>query len=487
MPRSLYGRIALSFALIVVGLGAVLASLGYTAAKKHQHEIVQRLNLELAVHLAQRPGLLREAQASRAMFEALTQVNPNIEVYLLDADGRIIGASEGVRPARQRVDLGPVHALMAGAEVPLRGDNPLHPEQRDIFSAAPIIGDGRVLGYVYVLPLNDMYRNMVADAWSGYMLRSAGWLGLLAVALALIGGLAAFRTITRRLWRTVDAIERFALAPGADIPAPRSLQGDEIDRLSAAFGLLRTRLNAQMQELRRQDELRRELIANISHDIRTPLTSMQGYLETLARMDERLSAQERRRHLDVAVRQSHRVSHLAWQLFDLARLECQETRAQPEAFCIDELVQDIVQKFAIAAQKKSIALVAGVDAEQPLRVWADIGMIERAISNLVDNALRHTPEHGSVRVEACLGARGVEVRVADNGHGIPEDQLPGLLERGSSLRQMAVRRGGGLGLLIVKRILTLHDSSLHAVSRAGYGTAISFVLAMQDAPTARAA
>ena len=504
MPASLYHRIALAFALIVLALGAVLASLGYTAAKRHQHEIVQRLNLGLAGHLAERPGLLRDPQAAAALFRELAAVNPSVEVYLLDADGRIVGASAGLRPSERAVDLGPVHALMAGAAPPLRGDNPLHPGRRDIFSAAPVLGEGRVLGYVYLLPLNDMYRDMVAEAWGGYVLRSAGWLGLLATVLALVGGLAAFRSITRRLRRTVREIEGFAAAQGAQIagtqitsmqiasmqiaspqaaPAHSSQtpRGDEIDRLSTAFAAMRGRLQAQMQELRRQDELRRELIANISHDLRTPLTSMQGYLETLARMDARLDAHERRTYLDVAVRQSHRVAHLAQQLFDLARLECEETRPQPEAFSICELAQDIVQKFALGAQRRSISLTASAGDSGALQVWADIGMIERAISNLVDNALRHTPEHGAVRVDTSRALHGVEVRVVDTGQGIAEEQLPGLLERGSSLRQMAVRRGGGLGLLIVKRILALHGSRVHAVSRVGEGTAISFVLPLQAA------
>ena len=484
MPASLYHRIALAFALIVLALGAVLASLGYTAAKRHQHEIVQRLNLGLAGHLAERPGLLRDDAAASSLFRELAAANPSVEVYLLDARGRIVGASAGLRPSQRQVDLGPVHALMAGAAPPLRGDNPLHPGRRDIFSAAPVLGEGRVLGYVYVLPLNDMYRDMVAEAWSGYVLRSAGWLGLLATVLALVGGLAAFRSITRRLRSTVRDIEGFAAAHGVETAARSSAPGDEIDRLSAAFAAMRERLDAQMHELRRQDALRRELIANISHDLRTPLTSMQGYLETLARMDARLGAHERREYLEVAVRQSHRVAHLAQQLFDLARLECEETRPQPEAFSICELAQDIVQKFALSAQRRSITLTASAGDSGALQVWADIGMIERAISNLVDNALRHTPEHGAVRVDTSRALQGVEVRVVDTGHGIAEEQLPGLLERGSSLRQMAVRRGGGLGLLIVKRILALHGSRVHAVSRVGEGTAIGFVLPLQTAQAA---
>jgi signal transduction histidine kinase len=478
---SLYGRIAGAFAAIVLSLGIVLAWLGYSAAKLHQHEILQRVNMGLAGHIAAHPDLLRDEIATDALFAQLSAVNPNIALYLLDTEGNVIREASGSTLVRSRVDLAPVRALIDGSALPVRGDDPRHTEHSEIFSAAPLTRDGRLVGYVYIVLLNDMYRGMVAEAWRGYVLRSSAWIAGLAVALAIVGGLIAFAWITRRLHATIREIEAFAAGDDTYARTVVAERGDEIDRLGAAFARMRRQLKMQMQELRRQDELRRELVANVSHDLRTPLTSMQGYLETLARLDERITPEERRHHLDVAVRQSHRVSHLAAQLFELARLECEETQPQPELFSIAELAHDIVQKFAIAARQKSIALSIEVDAG-PLCVYGDIGMIERAIGNLVDNALKHTPPQGEIRLHARHGAEGVEVRISDTGRGISEEQLPGLLQRGSSLRRMAMHRGGGLGLLIVNRILDLHGSSMRAVSRVGEGTSISFVL-----PTANVA
>jgi signal transduction histidine kinase len=238
---------------------------------------------------------------------------------------------------------------------------------------------------------------------------------------------------------------------------------------------MRQRLDAQMRELRHQDELRRELVANISHDLRTPLTSMQGYLEALLRMEDALDRDERRRYLEVAVRQSVKVSRLAQQLFELAKLECEESLPQPERFSISELVQDIAQKFALAATEKKVRLDTRVENEA-LFVEGDIGMIERVVTNLIDNAIRHTPEHGEVRLEARSRAGEVEILIADTGAGISEEHMPGLLVRGSPIRRMAARRGGGLGLLIASRILDLHGSAIRAASRVGEGTRVSFAL-----------
>jgi signal transduction histidine kinase len=146
-----------------------------------------------------------------------------------------------------------------------------------------------------------------------------------------------------------------------------------------------------------------------------------------------------------------------------------------------DLVQDIAQKFALVAQLKSIKLHTEID-EGALLVNGDIGMIERVIGNLVDNAIRHTPEGGDIFMLARVRARGIEVRIDDTGQGIPEEQLPGLLVRGSPIRRMATQRSGGLGLLIANRILQLHGSMIHAASKIDEGTSISFIL-----PAARAA
>lgn len=481
--QSLYSRIALVFAAIVLALGTSLGWLGYEAAKKHQHEVLQRVNLGLAQHIAQQPALVADPQSTQRLFDHLMAVNPNIEVYLLDPEGKVLQASLGpVALPRQEVSLEPVRHLLAGAALPVTGDNPRHSEGREIFSVAPIRTADGLEGYVYIVLLNDMYRTMVADAWQGYALRNGANIAMLAVLAAILAGLSAFAAITRRLARTTRDVEAFANlsadSDGTPATETKPLRGDEIERLRVAFARLRDRLDTQMAELKRQDELRRELIANVSHDLRTPLTSMQGYLEALARMDEGMDDAERKRYLDVAVRQSHRVSRLAQQLFDLARLECEDTRPQPELFSVSELVQDIAQKFALVAQRKSIELHTEIDAG-PLSVLGDIGMIERVIGNLVDNAIRHTPEGGDIYLAARARTRGIEIRIDDTGQGIPEEQLPGLLVRGSPIRRMATQRGGGLGLLIANRILHMHGSTIEAASRVGEGTSIGFVLPVE--------
>ena len=482
---SLYSRIALVFALVLLGFGVALGWLSYRAAKDHQHEVMQQLSHELAQHIADHGALLTTNGFDRntvdELFRMATVVNPTIELYLLDADGVILSHSppEGLL-ALERVSLAPLHDFLAGRSLPILGDSPRSAHRQGVFSAAPILRDGRTAGYLYVVLVGDMYQQRADNASRGHVLRTTAWTGMAALVLALLVGLAAFALITRRLNRltsSVQAFENASLGASGAAPAATAADGgaDEIGRLSLAFEHLTSRLAAQRIELQRQDELRRELVANISHDLRTPLTSMQNYLETLVKMGEELSPADRQQYLEVAVRQSHRVARLSQQLFELARLEGEESLPQSELFSLSELVQDIAQKFALSARDKGVQLRAEADP-QGLFVMGDIGLIERVITNLIDNAIRHTSSGGEVRLEAAPRAQGVEVRVADTGAGIAAEHLPGLFERDSPLRKNANRGHGGLGLLIAKRILALHGTRMAVASEAGRGTVFSFVL-----------
>lgn len=481
--RSLYSRIAIVFALVLLGFGVALGWLSYRAAKSHQHEVMQQLSQELAQHIAEGRLPLGTGGFDRARMDALFQmaaaVNPTIELYLLDADGRILGHSppEGGL-ALERVSLAPVRRFLAGERLPILGDSPRSAGLQGVFSAAPIVQDGRTTGYLYVVLVGSMYQQRADDASRGHVLRTTAWTGLAALLLALAVGLAAFAFITRRLnrlTRSVQAFEHGTLDSAAAAPAAERVEVDEIGRLSLAFEHLTGSVTAQRAELQRQDGLRRALVANVSHDLRTPLSSMQNYLETLVSRGDELSADDRRQYLDVAMRQSRRVARLSQQLFELARLECEEAPPQPERFSLAELVQDVAQKFALSARDRGLRLHAEADP-QGLFVWGDIGLIERAVTNLMENAIRFTPPGGEVRLEALATAQGSELRVIDNGSGIAAGDLPRLFERDSPLRRRGGVEHGGLGLLIARRIVELHGSRLAVTSEVGRGSVFSFVL-----------
>jgi signal transduction histidine kinase len=248
-------------------------------------------------------------------------------------------------------------------------------------------------------------------------------------------------------------------------------------QLRQAFAQMTLRIAEQWRALSAQDQQRREMVANISHDLRTPLTSLHGYLETLRLKDDTLSPVDRRRYLDIAIGQSRKVGTLAQSLFELARLEHGGVKPAKEPFSLGELVQDVFQKFELTAEARRQRLVTDAAPDLPI-VEADLGMIERVLTNLLDNAIRHTPDGGEIKVRLRRADRGVEVLVSDSGPGVPEALQNSLFTRPAG--RVGWRYGpevaGGLGLLIVRRILQLHDSDVRLDEQPGSGAVFRFLL-----------
>ncbi len=487
LTHSLYGRLALAFALLTLLCGGFTAWLFMDTTSRHQQEVLQRLSKDLAVHIAGHTDLVKQLKWNRPavdeLFRMLMVVNPGIEVYLIKANGHIDAhvAPPG-RVRREWVDVAPIRAFLAGRQsgeqFPLLGDDPRSDSARKIFSAAPLKDGDTTVGYLYVILAGEDYDRLAANVRDSQAITTATWLMGGLTVLTLSGGLIAFALITRRLRRLGREVQAFS-AGGPEaitaLPAPDDHIQDEIGQLRRTFHQMAARIASQVGELKRQDQVRREMVANISHELRTPLTSLQGYLETLSLKAGQADEVERARYLDVALRQSRKVSRLAQELFELAKLECEVTRPVKEPFALPELVNDVLQKFELAARQKGVALRVHVPGDLP-PVLADLGMIERVLTNLLDNALRHTPAGGSVGLELHAADGQVRVRVADTGSGIPDSVRPQLFERPSPLRDGSGRTSGGLGLLIVKRILSLHDSSIRLEPAAGPGAAFSFAL-----------
>ncbi|WP_085315348.1 sensor histidine kinase [Derxia lacustris] len=493
-PRAWLGRLTLGQRLCAVFTLLLLAGVGGTLAvqlrlgEQREQELVQRLSAGLAAHIAGNGALMAhgdlDPRAVQALFGKLMDVNPSVEVYLLAPDGRIVGdAAPPGHLRRARVDLAPVRAFLAGRPLPIVGDDPRSAEARKVFSAAPLRIDGHDAGYVYVVLIGEDHDALAARGRPDHLLALTLLAVGLVLALVLTVGLVAVRSVTRPLDRLTAAVRGFAADGRADaasfdgaLPAG---SGDEIALLRQAFAQMAGRIGEQWRALAAQDEQRRELVANISHDLRTPLTSLHGFLETLLIKSDSLGEAERRRYLEVALAQSRKVGRLAQELFELARLEYGVVKPETEDFSLAELVHDVLQKFELAAQARRQRLRADIAPGLPV-VTADLGLIERVLTNLLDNAIRHTPEGGDIEVQLWLAGGQVMVQISDSGPGIPAALRPGLFTRAAFAgqpRPASSNASGGLGLIIVRRILELHGSEIRLVSGGGGGAVFRFPLA----------
>ncbi len=483
MNLTLTQRLAIVFALLLLVCSGTSAWLQLRSNRMHELEVVQALSRDVAESIA-RDAQLTDANglmpsAVRNLFNQLMMVNPSVEVYLLEPDGRIAGhaAPEG-RLRRDRVDLEPVHRFIDGHMLPILGDDPRSRDGRKVFSAAPLSVNGREVGFIYVVLLGEAHDLLAARGSADAVLKTAllsiGMVGLLCLA----AGLVAFTLITRPLRRLTESVRQFDMhGVPPEMPARASEAADhshdEIAVLDSAYRQMVLRISEQWQALRRQDQERRELIANVSHDLRTPLSSLHGYLETLLLKDASLEPAERRRYLGIALDQSQRVGALSQSLFELARLEYGFVQPEPESFSLRDLVQDVFQKFELAAESRHIALQADLSPQLPA-VRADLGMMERVLSNLLDNALRYTPEGGSISIGIRSVGPELELTVSDTGPGISPELREGLFRRPFTVG--GARRDGGLGLRIVHQMLELHGVSIHLVESSGGGAAFRFCL-----------
>ncbi|MBI5138074.1 MAG: HAMP domain-containing histidine kinase [Nitrospirae bacterium] len=479
---TLFGRLSLALFTLVclIGWGAVWEVT--RAGERSRQEAVQRLNLDLAPHLVRMHAPLMAGGAASGgalggLFHELMQVNPAIEVYLLGADGAILAFSappERVRLAH--VNLAPVRRLLSGAAPPVRGDDPRHPGHPKIFSAAEITEDGATQGYLYVILAGEAAQGALDMARDSHLVRRALLAVGVALAAALGAGLLLIGWLTRRLARLNRAMQAFMDAPGAapEGYAPASGRPDEIDRLGATFNRMAARITGQMAELAATDQRRRELVANVSHDLRTPLTTLVGYLETVLVKDAELSPAQRQEYLKTALGHGERLRRLVGDLFELARLDATEALAAPEPFAMGELLQDVAAQFRLAAEARGIRIDTRFGDGVPFAV-GDIGLIQRVLENLIGNALRHTPDGGTVTLSLAADADTVRIQVADTGAGIP----PNDLERIFGRFQRGTAEGGGgagLGLAIVRRIVALHHGTVKAENREGGGAAFTVAL-----------
>ena len=490
--RTLYSRLALTLFVLLLVIGLLLLPLVHRTSEMYQQEVAQKLNANLAQNIVAEQPLISgdrvDRQALDRLFHNLMVINPSIEFYLLGRTGEVIAysAPEG-RIKRHRVDLGPVHEFVRDStRFPLVGDDPRDLARRKVFSAARIPSEGPLQGYLYIILGSEKYDGIVQVLRGSYILRATTLVIAVAIGVALILGLVSFGLLTRRLSRLSSLVAQYtegASEQDTGLRYPTRGAGDEIDRLGQRFNLMMERIDAQLLELEKTDSLRRELVANISHDLRTPLTNLHGYLETLSLKGEGLSQEDRALYLKIALSHSRRLSQLIAELFELARLDSCETVVYAEPFSLAELVQDVAQKFELRAQQSGVRLEVRVDEEAP-GVHADIGMMQRVLENLIDNALRHTPRGGLIHIGIVPQGDQVMVRVADTGCGIEEEALERIFDRFHRADRAKPGSCGraGLGLAIAKRILELHGSGIRVESRVDRGTTFSFCMPVHHLP-----
>src|SRR5829696_6477907 len=230
-------------------------------------------------------------------------------------------------------------------------------------------------------------------------------------------------------------------------------------------------LEARDAALRTSDTLRRQMMADVSHELKTPLTAMRGYIETLRMPEVVLDADRRNRYFETIDRETRRLERIVKDLLDLARYEHGGVVLQRRVFDIGRLFENVVGRHERDAHPKGVAIRIHVEAQAD-QVVADPDRIEQAIENLVGNALRHAPAGGTITVSATQADGVATLSVSDTGVGIAPEHLPNVFERFYKVdtARAAESTGSGLGLSITKAIVERHGGTIRVTSQPGQTT-----------------
>ncbi len=476
---SLYWKIAAVFLFALIIISIVYLYIAAFTAEMYFQEASQRLNEKVAQHIADENQCFINGEANqevlKKVFHDVMVINPSIEVYLLNSEGKILTYFAPNKEVKlDYVPLEPINEFLeVGASSFVMGADPKNEHVEKTFSAAKVYEGEVQRGYIYVILGGEDYENAANFVFGSYILR----LGLRSMTITLIAAaifsLIALGLITKNMRKIISVIRRFK---EGDLKARIKLKSKgELGEFADSFNEMADTIVKNIEEIKTMDNLRRELVANVSHDLRTPLATIQGYLETILIKSDSLTDDEKNTYMKTILNSTERLKTLVSELFELSKLEARETKPKLEPFSIAEIVQDIQQKNKVIAEKKNIDLSVDFTYNLPL-VYADIGMMEKVIQNLLDNAIKFTSENGKVLIRLQLHDDRILLEVEDSGQGISNEALPHIFDRYQRNERSGQleNKGLGLGLAIVKRILEVHNLDIKVRSAEGKGTIFSF-------------
>jgi len=488
MLNSLYVKLVLVLFFLFIAIGGIFLAAALYTAPMYQQEVSQQLNRDLAMYIVNEHVLIEGGRVQQdnlgVLFHKAMIINPSLELYLLDAEGQVMAHSMSPdKVKRKQVSLDPINTFLSGSKHGLiMGDDPGNESRQNSFTVAPIDYEGTRQGYIYTILGSDKIGHITEVLQRSLIMKWSASAVFTALVFAFIAGLILFFFLMRKLRALSQSMQQFKhsdLQDDTAVTLSDNKPRDEIDAMTLTFKEMAQRIHLQMCRLQETDELRRELVANVSHDLRTPLSSLSGYMETLLLKSSNLTEDERQDYLKIAHENAKRLSTMVEELFELAKLDANEVRPQQELFSLSELAFDVSQKFHLRASERNIQLEVDVDETVPY-VTADVGMIERVLDNLIDNALKHTPEGGCIRLHLSAVKGKAKIAVSDTGYGIAEEELTHIFKRfyrkSDNAEDNSTPTGLGLGLAIASRIVELHGSRLSVNSVLHQGTTFQFSL-----------
>ncbi len=483
---TIFRRIGILVFTLISGLCLLFMVITYFTTKNFHEASTQLLNKDVAAHIAEftspftNDGINKRKADS--VFKDAMVISPSAEVYFLDTAGKVIAFHPNEKEVRLwQLPLKNINRLIASnGQDYITGPDPRDPSNPKIFSAAKVKGKSKDLGYIYViLGSNKNVTNMLYTSYFGSLLVKVFFV---IIVLSIIFSLVYLNRIQKSFNRMISVLERFQ---DGDLEARLNIkENEEFAPVTTAFNKMADLLVYNIDRLTKSEKDRKDFIANISHDLRTPLSIARGYTETLLMKNEKqVTQQQQEEFLQLVHRKLGQVEHMVKQLFDLSKMESAELVPNKEPFVPSEIVQEIIHTYQLTAGEKKVSLKC---TQCQYHVWvnADIAMMERVFQNLIDNAIKNTLVDGEIQVSIVVSEKDLVFTIENSGSSIPADILNWINDSKDDGSFSGSRPAKvGLGLLIVKKILHLHQYFFKAESNAGIGNRFTIIMpVVQGAP-----
>ena len=455
-PKGIFSRIGIFVFLVITALGVFFVLITYNATSDYYQASIQLLNKEEAPRIADLSPLFSkdgiDHKKADSVFDNTMIVSPNTEVYFLDTLGQVkyYYAPDSLIKERN-VPTDQIKLYLKDNLHLIKNTDPRDPETPKIFSAAAVKVANHKIGYIYIILVSKEYRNVADFVFKSQV---GGWATKVFFLIILATVIFSF-LYTNRLQKSynqvISILDQFKIGNlnvRFDIK-----ENDEFFPIADAFNKMVAMLDENFTRLKVLEEERKTFLANISHDLRTPLAVARGYTETLL-IDDSESKEAHQNYLEMVLSKILQVEKLVLQLFELSKMESVNFIPQKEPFVFSEILQEIIRGAEFQAREKHIT-ISCVNCEDSTLIEADISMMERVAQNLLENAVKYTGENGHIRITLTRDPGKLIVLLENSGKLISGGLLDWIND---STADAAIHRPkqAGLGLAFVKRILYLH-------------------------------
>ncbi len=460
---SIFRRISILVFVLITALCLFFMGVTYLSTTNFHQASTQLLNKDVAAHIAkftspyEADGINK--QKADSVFQNAMVLSPSVEVYFLDTAGKVIAfhAPESdiklwILPLQNIKDL-----IASGGTTYIKGPDPKDPGNPKIFSAAEVKGASKNLGYIYVILGSN--KSLSALPYRSYFSSFLIQVFSMIILLTIVVSIVYLNRLQRHYNRVLDVLEKFQ---NGDLEARFNLRDrDELAPVTQAFNKMADLLVYNINRLTRSEQERKDFIANISHDLRSPLSVARGYSETLLLQSATLvNPHQQHEFVQLILTKIVQVEHMVKQLFELSKMESVEFTPAKEPFLFSEILQETLTTLGSEMSTKNIALTC-INCNDNAWINADVSMMERVLQNLFVNAIKYTPAGGQITAELQHLSNVLTFTIRNSGKPMSASLVTWINSPAETTSQLNSRpERSGIGLLIVKKILALHTFSL---------------------------